>query len=410
MSEGLKNKKVLVCPLDWGLGHATRCIPIIRELKKNGAEVIIAGDGQSLELLKQEFPDLVTITLRGYNIKFSRISLPVILKLIPRVLFKIISEHRRVKEIIRNHQVDVLISDNRYGLWNREAYTVFITHQPNIITPQRVQFAAPLLRTITRWFINKYNECWIPDSAGEENLSGKLSHGYPLPANTRFIGLLSRFEEYKESTVSTENTGIFYKNNLVSTDKSVSELTSTYSIIAILSGPEPQRTIFEKRVIDQLSQIPDRSLVIRGIAKSSNIDAPKEDTDVFRMRLNTSDSITSGSVPNISIVNHLKANEMFSVLKNAAVVICRGGYSTLMDLCFTGNKVICIPTPGQTEQEYLAEKGAQEMKCVKAEQESFSINDCLTKIHSIKGYQIKQADIHYKDEIKRLLQKELTHV
>lgn len=341
-----KELKVLVCPLDWGLGHATRCIPIIKELLSNGAEVIIAGDGYSLDLLKQEFPFLESIWLKGYRISFSRF-IPLSIKMVlssPRILWRICKEHKEIDTIVTSRNIDVVIADNRYGLWNNRAYSIFITHQLNILPPSLFSFISPVLRSVVRKFILKYNECWIPDDPGSQNISGKLSHGYSIPLNTSFIGPLSRFNS--ADTTST----------ILSSIK--------FDIIAILSGPEPHRSEFERILKEQLSNFNKKSLIIRGITNT-----------------NTEES----TINNLTLIDHLPASSIQSLLNEDPVVICRGGYSTLMDLSFTGNKVICVPTPGQTEQEYLAKKGSSENRLVYCNQKYFSLNDCLSKVKSTTG-------------------------
>ncbi|HLN52583.1 MAG TPA: glycosyltransferase [Lentimicrobium sp.] len=388
-------KRVIVCPLDWGLGHATRCIPLIDEFLKQGSEILLAGDGSSIELLKQEFPGLSAIRLKGYNIRFSgKIPLPLMLLFqIPKIIFRIFKEHREIRRVIHNYNVDIIISDNRYGLWNKQAYSVFLTHQPNIIPPAGFGFISPLLRSITRWFIRKYDQCWIPDLPGEDNLSGKLSHGFPLPENTRFIGPLSRFYSYGSYSDAEEK-----------------ELSDTipqrpYKIVAIISGPEPQRTIFEEKVAQQLALVPERSLIIRGLpangdiknyVKTGKIIYQAGQTDA-RSHLPTKDLYTT--------INAIISKSGYGVKNNAIgvyitagtlpVIICRGGYSTLMDLAITGNRMICIPTPGQTEQMYLAMKGYHEKKCVMADQDSFSIIRCLTELEKTNGYKISTGSIQF---------------
>lgn len=353
--------KVLICPLDWGLGHATRCIPIIREFIHLGAEVIIASDGYGFELLMNEFPDLKHIRLKGYGIKFNKL-LPAatgVLLDVPRILKNIFREHKEINKLIADNHIDVLLSDNRYGLWNKNVYSIFLTHQLNIIPPAWLNYTSLLLRKATRFIIEKYNECWIPDVESEPSLSGKLSHKGNLPFNSRYIGYLSRF------------------------DAPCPIAPSGYEVIAILSGPEPHRTQLEELLTIQLSQLSKRSLLLRGITGTSN---------------------NASNINNLTIIDHLNSKELCSLLMNKPVVICRGGYSTLMDLAFTGNRIICIPTPGQTEQEYLATYGALTGRCLLLNQKEFSISDALQKIENANGIPLASDNLGYKHHVRRIIQ------
>jgi len=364
--------RVMVCPLDWGLGHASRCIPIIRELVSQSADVVIAADGYALLLLKDEFPDLPTYFLKGYRINFSA-RLPLGIKLVinlPRILTRVITEHYQLTELARKHNIDIIISDNRYGLWNRNIHSILITHQPNIIPPKFLGFSASFLRWVTRCFMKKYDECWIPDASGPVNISGNLSHGYSLPKNTTFIGPLSRFDKYA-SNVASYNEEL--RNQL---------LSNNYDVIALLSGPEPQRSQLEDILKQQLSESPVKSLLLKGITGTKN-------------------SIVQTN--NLTILDHLSTATLHSILKKGPVVICRGGYSTLMDLAFTGNKVICIPTPGQTEQEYLAKKGKRENQLVYAKQSDFSISKDLKEVAETTGITFGMIMESYRHTISNLI-------
>src|SRR5258705_2888645 len=190
-----KRTRVIVAPLDWGLGHATRCIPIIEELLNQHAEVIIAADGRAAQLLKEEFPQLAHVHLSGYKVRYSS-SFSMVLSMafqIPKIIFAIAREHAQLKKIIQQYQPHIVISDNRYGLWNKKIYSVFVTHQLMVKCPKPLSFLEPILHRVILSFVNRYNECWIPDVEEEENISGDLSHQYPLPANAKYIGWLSRF-------------------------------------------------------------------------------------------------------------------------------------------------------------------------------------------------------------------------
>jgi hypothetical protein len=305
-------KRILVCPLDWGLGHATRCIPLIRELISAGVEVIIASDGPQLKLLNAEFPEIEWVVLSGYKIKYGRktgVGFKVFINS-PGILFSIYKEHSELESLIKNHRIDGVISDNRYGLWNKKVRTVLMTHQLNIIAPPALKFTEPLLRLVVKYYADKFNECWVPDTEGKDNLSGKLSHGFINPANTSYIGLLSRFD-HKETVINGKQ----------------------YDLVALVSGPEPQRTVFEDKLLGQLPVEGKKCLIVRGIPG---------DTQITNLR------------SNLDSANHLSSNQMYDILSKKPIVVCRSGYSTLMDIAFTGNKAILIPTPGQTEQEYLA--------------------------------------------------------
>ncbi|MBA3704822.1 MAG: glycosyltransferase, partial [Bacteroidetes bacterium] len=315
-------KRILICPLDWGLGHATRCIPIIRLLLQKNAEVIIAAEGRPMELLKKEFPDLGFICLKGYGINYPDKGSMVLKMLfsIPKIFFGIYKEHIAIKKIIQEKNIDIIISDNRFGLWDKKIKSVFITHQIMIKAP----VGEALLRRINLYFINKYDECWVPDFAGENNLSGDLSHKYSLPENTFFIGAISRFNVIASPAFSSRACG-----------KTISPFNDKkYDIMTIISGPEPQRSIFEKLILEQLKQSNLKALVILG---KTELEQKNE---------------TFG---NIEIVSYLKAEEMQNAILDTKIIIARSGYSTIMDLATLGKKAIFIPTPGQTEQEYLAE-------------------------------------------------------
>ena len=130
-----RKKRILVAPLDWGIGHATRCIPIINALQAHEFEVVIAADGRPLHLLKNEFPNLEFIRFSGYHIKYSSY-LPMGLSMLlqtPKILINIRKEHKLLAQIIDDYNIDGVISDNRFGLYNNKVPTVFITHQLQIL-------------------------------------------------------------------------------------------------------------------------------------------------------------------------------------------------------------------------------------------------------------------------------------
>ena len=327
--------RVLIAPLDWGLGHATRCLPIIYELLRKGCEVCVACNERQAHLMRTEVPEAQIIPLPGYNFRYSKLGalnkLATIFQ-VPKILIAIKREHRWLRDVFKKESFDLIISDNRYGFYNQTAYSVFITHQLQIQVPGN-KWLQRILQKWNYYFINRFNECWIPDFKVEPSLAGELSHPEVLPKIVvRYIGLLSRFE-----------------NIVVSKRKPV-------DILILISGPEPQRTVLEEKIIDQLQKIKRSAIVVRGLPEMKDV---------------------RKSFNNISFFNHLPAQELNELMSNAQVVISRSGYSTVMDIIQLGKKSILVPTPGQTEQEYLAAYLMQKKWCLSFPQNKFFIESAL---------------------------------
>jgi hypothetical protein len=311
-----KTLNILICPLEWGLGHAARMIPVARKLREMNNNIIIGSGEEHLSLFRNEMPGLEFISFPGFKPGYSRF-LPQYLYLlfkIPLLLFHIIVEHHRLRRIITEHAIDVVISDNRFGLWNRKITSVYVTHMPLIPFPGLLRFLEPLGVFLHRMIIKKYSLCFIPDLPGDLNLSGRLSHNMKLPDNLRYIGILSRFIYSDQST--NENTMVFPYNTV------------------ILSGPEPQRDILKKKLTALLINKEPMTVMLEG--KPGNGDV----------------ILKNG---NITFYNHLPASRMKNILTRSNHIISRSGYSTIMELVSLNCTALLIPTPGQTEQEYLAE-------------------------------------------------------
>ncbi len=311
----MKGRKVLVCPLNWGLGHATRCVPIIRRLLNEGNEVIVALDGFPLQFIKAQFPNIQTIEYKSYPVRYSKGKSQVLamLFLLPKLVFYGIKEHRWLDKTIEDEFIDMVISDNRFGLWSRKVHSIYITHQVMIKMPLFLRIFEKIGYKIHKFIIEKYDECWIPDYASQKNLSGDLSHKYFLPFNARFIGTLSRFD----------------KNNTI-------EENATYKIVVIISGVEPQRSIFENKMIEKYRNSLDKTAILQGLP---------------------SEIQNNQQHGNVELISHLSDEEFIALLKGCEEIICRTGYSTIMDLEVLGvlHKAVFYPTEGQTEQEYLAQ-------------------------------------------------------
>ena len=313
--------KILIAPLNWGLGHATRCIPLIRQYMANGDEVVLGGDGDSLLLLHRTFPELRIINLPSLELcydkdfkqrKFYWRSIPILLR-------SAIADHYYLRQFLAIERFDLVISDNRFGFFSRDVRCVYITHQLYPILPKRLFLFQPLVRWLHARVYNRYDEVWVPDYEDTKyNLSGALSHGGHFDERAKYIGPLSRF-------------------SLCTAEEGQTRFNHTYSIVAILSGLEPQRTIFEQQILNRFSMSNDSLLLVRG---------------------KVSEPQTTIQKSNITIVPNLTDLEMMIAITNAQKIIARSGYSTIMDLEVLGvlSKAELHPTPGQSEQEYLAQR------------------------------------------------------
>jgi len=305
----LAGKKLLIAPLDWGLGHATRCIPLIRVLGELNCTIWLAGEGAQEDLLRKEFPDLPFLPLKGYRVKYGLRNLSAnILFQIPSILRSIKEENKWFKKQVADHGFEAVISDNRYGLYHEKIFSVLITHQL-CIKSFFGRWSEKILRRWNYHFINRFHECWVPDEAGENNLAGELSHPQKLPSiPVKYTGPLSRFEK---------NQGKEIKGQL----------------LILLSGPEPQRTVFEEKILDQIIHYPGTATIVRGLLANEKI-LPSTNQIIF--------------------YTHLPAKELNDEAVKSEYIISRSGYSTIMDIAAIQKKSILVPTPGQTEQEYLA--------------------------------------------------------
>ncbi len=338
---------VLVAPLDWGLGHATRCIPVIRELIHQGAEVTIAAGSGNKALLKSEFPMLEVLEIPGDPIHYKRgfwLKWGVLLR-IPVLLKQIQKEKEWLNELLKHRHIDVVISDNRYGLFHEKCFCVFITHQLQILSGwgdgSSVRRWALVVgrwidRQILKWnykFISKFSECWVPDFDGNLSVGGLLSHpSLSAPFSVKYLGILSRFHS---SEILPE------KN----------------SILVLISGPEPQRTEFEKVIIGQPGLIDYQVVVVRGLPDAVASSAFKKAGAEF--------------------FNHLPSKELNELIIRSEYIIARSGYSTIMDLFVLRKQAILVPTPGQTEQEYLGDYMNKSKWMYSVSQKNFNLQNAI---------------------------------
>ena len=307
----INQQKYLIAPLDWGLGHATRCIPLISYLLGRGHKVFICGEGAVEALLKKEFPAVEFLPLRGYKISYTQkrgLFMWKILLQLPKIYFAIRRERSWLNQTVARLKIDVVISDNRLGMCCSMAYSIYMSHQLAIQTGNG--FMDIVAQRIHYSFINRFNECWVPDLEKEiDSIAGRLSHPKRKPKIPfKYIGWLSRAKPEGAD--------------------------NQQGLVVLISGPEPQRTIFENRIVQLLKDYTGKAIVVRGLPDGQS---------------------TLKELPtNIKQANHLDSAEISHVIKGASVVVSRSGYSTVMDLLKMGKRAILVPTPGQTEQEYLA--------------------------------------------------------
>ncbi|MDO5970649.1 glycosyltransferase [Flavivirga aquimarina] len=340
-------KRILVAPLNWGLGHATRSIPIIYELIKHGFEPIIASDGVALTLLQKEFPKLSSIELPSYNVTYAKKRAHFKLKMIkdsPKLLKAIKAEKKATKLIVETHNIKGIISDNRLGVYSKKVPSVFITHQLNVLTGSTTWLSTKMHQKI----IKKFNVCWVPDTEGDINLSGKLGHRNNFEIPTEYIGPLSRFEN-KRLEIKTD-------------------------LMVLISGPEPQRTLLEKKLFLELKNYKGNVFFVKGIME-------KEQTIQI--------------IGNMTVYNFMTSNLLEKTINESALIISRSGYTTIMDLAKLNKKAFFIPTPGQFEQEYLAKRLTDLELVPSCSQEDFSL-DKLKSISSFKGLKSFDSHVNFK--------------
>ena len=278
----------------------------------DGHEPVVVADGFPLAFLQQEFPSLRFIEFPSYAVYYAagKSQVGAMLFNLPNIIAGIIREHFWLKDLLQSEHFDQVISDNRFGMWSRRTHSIYMTHQVMVKMPQGLQFLEPLVHRIHKAFINRYDECWIPDRE-KDGLSGDLSHKYSLTANAKFIGTLSRFQ------------------GMVNVEPNMD-----YEVVAVVSGIEPQRTMFENDLFLRYKDRPEKVLIVCGQPKAERIER---------------------QIGNVTLVLHLSDQKMAAALLGAKKIICRSGYSSIMDLDVLNclHKAELVSTPGQTEQEYL---------------------------------------------------------
>jgi uncharacterized protein (TIGR00661 family) len=342
-------KNILVAPLNWGLGHATRCIPIIRALIDCNFNPILASDGVALEMLQKEFPGLQTLELPSYQIEYAKNGKNFKWKMIqnsPKMISAILKEKKIIKNWVAEYNLSGIISDNRLGVRSKKIPSVFITHQLNVLTGNTSWITTKLHQNIVR----KFTECWVPDFKEKPNLTGKLGHlKVDTNLNLKYIGPLSRLK--------------------------ARYLKEKYQLMVLLSGPEPQRTMLEEKLIIEVAKFKGKVIFIKGLIENEQ---------------------KIEQIEQVTFVNFMNSMELETTFNESEIVLCRSGYTTIMDLAKLGKKAFFIPTPGQYEQEYLAKKLKRNGLFPFANQNDFRIGN-LFEIDLYKGIQTPENNFNWSE-------------
>ncbi len=349
MNIDINNSTVLVAPLNWGLGHAARCVPVINKLLANNCTVIIASDGNALQFLKTAFPLLQYYELPGYNIQYPAnkkmtTSLLWQFLLVPNTIKK---EHNAITKIVAIEKPQYIISDNRYGVFHTDCTNIIITHQLSFKFEGIEKTFETLANSIVQHYVNKFNECWIPDFENEkQNFTGLLSSP-KLKITKKYIGVLSSLYDasFDENTIPL------------------------YDFCIIITGPEKQRTLFENMILEKLISSTYTAIVVRSSVLPL---LPKYKTK------------------KIQYINFANSNEVAQCMQQSQFVVSRAGYTTIMDLCFVNKKCLLIPTPNQPEQEYLSSRLKNFNLALIQNQNEISfenIENKMSAVNSIYNYQ-----------------------
>jgi UDP:flavonoid glycosyltransferase YjiC (YdhE family) len=324
-----KGARVLVAPLDWGLGHAARCVPVVRALLARGAEPVIAADHGPLALLRGEFPELQHVRLPGVTVRYGagRSQFWSMARQLPAMVRSVAAERAAFERIAPGLRLDAVISDQRFGVRSAQVPSVLITHQLFPFTP----FAQNALRRLNLQHVARFDRCWLMDEPEAPGLAGELSHGPRFPSNARYVGPVSRMS-----------------GGSILPDRS-------WDVVAVISGPEPQRTLLEGILLEQLTTLPGAHLLVQGLPQRPG----------------------TRRVGNVEVVGHLSGDALRAALLGARLIVSRSGYTTLMDLAVLGRSALIIPTPGQHEQEYLGRLHARTGRFLVQDQRAVDLASAL---------------------------------
>ncbi len=307
--------KVLFAVNSNGLGHATRMTPLIAESLRRRHEVYIISNYRALDFLKNEFKDKVKnyFLLPDYSLQkrtFTEKSVSVsrFLMYLPLYLNEFRQEHVRFLRIHKKYKFERIITDTRFGIYSTEVPSYLICHHIKMSLNEFLKSSNRITEFAFYAIKNKFKKILIPDFE-KDSLAGEYTHNfkYLTKSDVKYLGLLSMVKKQKVN----EDIDYFFS----------------------ISGPEPQRTVFEKKIISSISKLKNKKIVVA---------------------LGKPESKTVKKMQNLIIYSFLNRDMQTDIMNSSKLIITRSGYTTLMDLAELGKKALLIPTKGQPEQEYLA--------------------------------------------------------
>jgi uncharacterized protein (TIGR00661 family) len=340
-----QKKRVFFAPLNWGLGHATRILPLIKYLLKKNFTIYIAASGRSKELLQNEISECVFLDFPAYPIKYPRSRFFVtrfMLVIFPQMFFAMVKEKRKLKNLQKKYKFDLIISDNRFSLASKEVKSILISHQLRYKLPWPIHKMEWLPEYFNYIHFKKYDKIIIPDVEAGQTLTGELSHDmrYLSKEKLYFLGILCDLED----TIPGDDKPIDY--------------------FVIISGPEPQRTKFEKLVFRELHKLEGRVVVTLGKPEKK-----------YKIRMG-----------NAEIYTYFTRRDISRYMVRAKLIISRPGYTTVMEMIELGKCGLFIPTPGQIEQEYLAKHFLKNNWCYSTPQHGFEMRSALKNARTFPGF------------------------
>ncbi len=328
----------------WGLGHATRSLPVMRKLIEEGNNLTVISHGNSLKFLKRELGDggIRYFDVKDYPIPIAETRGAFIAKSFlywPKFMSRMHRGLEFVTKLLEKEKIDVIISDGRYDIYSRRIPSFLINHQVRVLNPLNLRTLEFGSEIYNLFFLNdRFIKFLVPDYENDD-LSGKLSHNLKLIKREKiaYVGVLSDFRKR--------------------------DLKKDIDYLISITGPEPQRSILENILMKQIGNMDGKIVITLG----------RPDKEVFRKE------------ENIEVYNIVNKEKREEFLNRAKMVISRSGYSTIMDLAVIKTKALLIPTPGQVEQEYLAKYHMEKGTFYSVDQDRINLPEDVKKARRYGG-------------------------